>query len=324
VSGLRAALAALLAALSCALPVAANAQDYPSRPIRLMMPNAPGSSIDTVGRIFAARLGEVIGQQIVVENRAGAAGAIGIELAKNASPDGYTLLFASASGMSIAPLLQNKIPYDPVNDFAFVSLVAVMPNVLVVTPSLPAATLKELIDYARSNRGRVNMASAGPGAASHLGGVLLMVMGDFESLHVPYKGGGPSVASVVAGESHWTITPAPAAMSLVKAGRLRPIAHTLPARAPLFGDLPTVAETLPGYDYSGWAGLLAPKGTPKPILDKVHAALVTTMTLPTVKEGFAAQGAEAVSTSPDAFRQFLQRDIANTARVVKAAGLQAE
>jgi len=317
---LRIGIATLLAALS----LAASAQEYPGRPIRLMMPNAPGSSIDTVGRIFAARLGETLGQQIVIENRAGAAGAIGIEIAKNAAPDGYTLLFASASGMSIAPLLQKKIPYDPVNDLAFVSLVAVMPNVLVVTPSLPIATLKELIDYARANRGRVNMASAGPGAASHLGGVLLMVMGDFESLHVPYKGGGPSVASVVAGESHWTVTPAPAAMSLVKAGRLRAIAHTLPVRAPLFGDLPTIAETLPGYDYSGWAGLLAPKGTPHAILDKLHAAVVKTVSLAAVKAGFAAQGAEAVSSSPEEFRQFLQRDIANTARVVKAAGLQAE
>ena len=317
---LRIGIATLLAALS----LAASAQEYPGRPIRLMMPNAPGSSIDTVGRIFAARLGETLGQQIVIENRAGAAGAIGIEIAKNAAPDGYTLLFASASGMSIAPLLQKKIPYDPVNDLAFVSLVAVMPNVLVVTPTLPIATVKELIDYARANRGRVNMASAGPGAASHLGGVLLMVMGDFESLHVPYKGGGPSVASVVAGESHWTVTPAPAAMSLVKAGRLRAIAHTLPVRAPLFGDLPTIAETLSGYDYSGWAGLLAPKGTPRAILDKLHAAVVKTVGLSAVKEGFAAQGAEAVTNSPEEFRQFLQRDIANTAKVIKAAGLQVE
>jgi tripartite-type tricarboxylate transporter receptor subunit TctC len=321
---LRFALAAVLAVSTHAAVAQDPAKDYPNRPIRLLMPNAPGSSIDTVGRIFALRLGEVLGQQIIVENRAGAAGAIGIELAKSAASDGYTLLFASASGMSIAPLLQKKIPYDPLNDLAFVSLVAVMPNVLVVTPALPIASLKELIDYARANRGRVNMASAGPGAASHLGGVLLMVMGDFESLHVPYKGGGPSVASVVAGESQWTITPAPAAMSLVKAGRLRALAHTLPARAPLFGDLPTVAETLPGYDYSGWAGLLAPKGTPKPILDKVHAALVKAVAMPALKEGFAAQGAEAVSTSPEAFREFLQRDIASTAKVIKAAGLQAE
>ena len=258
------------------------------------MPNAPGSSIDTVGRLVGVRLGEVLGQTIVIENRAGAAGAIGIESAKTAVPDGYTLLFASASGMSIAPLLQKKIPYDPLNDFAFVSLVAVMPNVLVVNPGLPIQNVKDLIDYSRANKGKVNMASAGPGAASHLGGVLLQVMGDFESLHVPYKGGGPSVGSVVAGESHWTIAPAPAAMSLVKSGRLRAIAHSMPQRAPLFGDMPAVAETVPGYDYSGWAGLLAPKAVPKPILDRLHAALAKAAANPALKEGFAAQGAEVI------------------------------
>ena len=312
-------------ALCLALAAAtASAQDYPTHPIRLIMPNAPGSSIDTLGRLLGVRLGEALGQTIVIENRAGAAGAIGIETAKTAVPDGYTLLFASASGMSIAPLLQKKIPYDPLNDFAFVSLVAVMPNVLVVNPALPIGSVRELIEYSRANKGKVNMASAGPGAASHLGGVLLMVMGDFESVHVPYKGGGPSVASVVAGESHWTIAPAPATMSLVKSGRLRAIAHSLPQRAPLFGDIPTVAETVPGYDYSGWAGLLAPKATPKPIVDRLQAALVKAAANPALKEGFAAQGAEAVVTSPEEFRKFLEQDIASTARVVKAAGLRPE
>ena len=168
------------------------------------------------------------------------------------------------------------------------------------------------------------MASAGPGAASHLGGVLLQVMGDFESLHVPYKGGGPSVGSVVAGESHWTIAPAPATMSLVKSGRLRAIAHSMPQRAPLFGDIPAVAETVPGYDYSGWAGLLAPKAVPKPILDRLHAALAKAASNPALKEGFAAQGAEVIVTSPEEFRKFLEQDIASTARVVKAAGIQPE
>jgi len=303
---------------------AASAQDYPTRPIRLIMPNAPGSSIDTLGRLLGVRLGEALGQTIVIENRAGAAGAIGIESAKTAAPDGYTLLFASASGMSAAPLLQKKIPYDPLNDFAFVSLVAVMPNVLAVNPALPIHNVKELIEYSRANKGKVNMASAGPGAISHLGGVLLMVMGDFESVHVPYKGGGPSVASVVAGESHWTIAPAPSTMSLVKSGRLRAIGHTMPQRAPLFGDMPAIGETLPGYDYSGWAGLLAPKGTPRPIVDRLRAALAKTAANAALKDDFAAQGAEVVVTSPEEFRRFLEQDIANTARVVKAAGLQPE
>ncbi|HTO48329.1 MAG TPA: tripartite tricarboxylate transporter substrate-binding protein [Burkholderiales bacterium] len=312
-------------ALCLALAAATtSAQDYPTHPIRLIMPNAPGSSIDTLGRLLGVRLGEALGQTIVIENRAGAAGAIGIETAKSAAPDGYTLLFASASGMSAAPLLQKKIPYDPLNDFAFVSLVAVMPNVLAVNPALPIYSVKDLIDYSRANKGKVNMASAGPGAVSHLGGVLLMVMGDFESVHVPYKGGGPSVASVVAGESHWTIAPAPSTMSLVKSGRLRAIGHTMPQRAPLFGDMPAIAETLPGYDYSGWAGLLAPKATPKAIVDRLQAALANVAANPALKEGFAAQGADVVVTSPEEFRRFLEQDIANTARVVKAAGLQPE
>jgi len=151
-----------------------------------------------------------------------------------------------------------------------------------------------------------------------------MVMADFESVHVPYKGGGPSVASVVAGESHWTIAPAPSTMSLVRSGRLRAIGHTLPQRAPLFGDMPAIAETVPGYDYSGWAGLLAPKATPKPIVDRLRVALVKAAANPVLKEEFAAQGAEAVITSPEEFRRFLEQDIANTARVVKAAGLQPE
>jgi len=312
-------------ALCLALAAAtASAQDYPTHPIRLIMPNAPGSSIDTLGRLLGVRLGETLGQTVVIENRAGAAGAIGIETAKTAAPDGYTLLFASASGMSAAPLLQKKIPYDPLNDFAFVSLVAVMPNVLAVNPALPIHNVKDLIEYSRANKGKVNMASAGPGAVSHLGGVLLMVMGDFESVHVPYKGGGPSVASVVAGESHWTIAPAPSTMSLVKSGRLRAIGHTMPQRAPLFGDMPAIAETVPGYEYSGWAGVLTPKATPKAVLDRVHAALAKAAENPALKEAFAAQGAEATVTTPDEFRRFLERDIAATARVVKAAGLQPE
>jgi tripartite-type tricarboxylate transporter receptor subunit TctC len=304
----------------------ALAQDpaYPTRPVRLIMPNAPGSSIDTVGRIVAARLGEHLGQQIVIENRAGASGAIGMELGKNAPPDGYTLTVASASNMGIAPLVQKSIPYDPLNDFAFVSTFVVMPNVLVVNPKLPVHSLQELIDYCRANPGRVNMASAGPGAASHLGGVLLMQMGTFESLHVPYKGGGPSMAAVMAGESHWSIAPAPAAMAAVKGGRLRAIAHSLPQRGGLFSDMPAVAETVPGYDYGGWAGLVAPKATPKPILDKVHLALAKTVAEPAVRRALANQGAEISIRSPEAFRKFVEEDLARNVVAVKAAGLRSD
>ncbi len=299
------------------------ARNYPDRPIRMLMPNAPGSSTDTLGRFVANKLGDVLGQQIVVDNRPGAGGIIGMEIAKTANPDGYTVISASNAAMSIAPHIHNKLPYDPVNDYAFLSLFAVTPSVLVVNPALPVKSVKELIDLTRAKQGQVNMASAGPGSQSHLAGVLLKTMGKFESLHVPYKGGaGP--AAVVAGESHWSINPAPSVMSLVKAGRLRAIAHTMPKRSPLLGDLPAIAEFVPGYDYSGWQGLLAPRATPKPILDKLRASLLKTMSLPEVKDAIATQGAEVVTNTPEEFRKFVQDEIKKTGPVVKSAGLKVE
>lgn len=318
------AVAAVLGVV-CPLPSAfAQQADWPARPIRFMTPNAPGSSIDTLARIVGTRLGEALGTSVVIENRAGASGAIGMEVVKTAPPDGYTIAIGSASSLSAAPVIQKAIRYDPVNDFSLVSLFAVMPNVLIVNSALPVRTVRELIEYARKENGKVNMASAGPGAASHLAGVLLLTMGSFESLHVPYKGGGPSVASVVSGETQWSITPAPAAMSVVKGGRVRAIAHTLDKRSPMFGDLPTVAETVPGYDYSGWAGIVGPKGLPAPIVEKLRGALGQVLAIPQVRDQMAAQGAETVNYTPDEFRTFLAKDLANTQRVVKAAGIQPE
>ena len=316
-------------AVAAAMAPAANwaqdpAKDYPSRPIRLILANAPGSSIDTMSRIITSRMGEALGQPIVIENRDGASGAIGMEAGKNAKPDGYTLVCASTSAMTVLPSLRKDLPYDPLNDFAYISNFAIFPNVLVVNPELPIRNVKELIEYARANPGKINMASAGVGATSHLAGVMLTSMGHFEALHVPHKGGGPSVASVVAGQTHFTFAPAPAAMSQVKAGRLRAIAHSLAARSPMLGDMPAVAETLPGYDYSTWAGMLAPKGTPRPILDKVFAALVKTVNIPAVKDSLAAQGAEVSIIAGEEFRKFIQRDLVNTARIVQSAGLKPE
>ncbi|MBY0270457.1 MAG: tripartite tricarboxylate transporter substrate binding protein [Burkholderiales bacterium] len=298
-------------------------KNYPNRPIRMLMPNAPGSSTDTLGRVVANKLGEVLGQQVVVDNRAGAGGVIGMEIAKTANPDGYTMISASSAAMSIAPHIHKKLSYDPLNDYAFLSLFAVTPNVLVVNPGLPVRSVKDLIDLTKSKPGQINMASAGAGSQSHLAGVLLQSMGKFESLHVPYKGGG-STPAVAAGESHWSINPAPSVTSLVKAGRLRAIAHTLPGRSPLLGDMPAIAETVPGYSYSGWQGMLAPKATPKPILDKLRAALLKTMSLPEIKTALATQGAEIVTNSPEEFRKFVQDESAKIGPVVKSAGLKVE
>ncbi len=210
------------------------------------------------------------------------------------------------------------------NDFEHIGSFAVTPNVLIVNPELPVKSVKELIDYARANRATINMASAGVGSQSHLSGVLLMTMANFESLVVPHKGGGPSVNSVVAGQTHWTFTPAPAVMPFVKNGRLRAIGQSLPHRSAMLGDIPPVADSIPGYDFSGWAGLVAPKGTPQAVIDRLHAALMKTLDLAEVKDGLAKQGAEVFTGSPEDFRKFLAQDQANTVKVIQAAKLQAD
>jgi tripartite-type tricarboxylate transporter receptor subunit TctC len=304
--------------------LAAWGQDYPSRAVRILVPNAPGSSVDTMTRILTSRLGEALGGSVVVENRDGAGGIIGMGIGQKAAPDGYTIITVSNGSGVIAPLLKKTPPYDTGRDFELIGTFAITPNVLVVNPQLPVNNVKELIEYARANRATINMASAGIGSQSHLAGALLMTMASFESLHVPHKGGGPSVSSVAAGQTHWTLTPAPAAMSQVKAGRLRVIAHSLPRRSALLSDMPPIAETVAGYDFNGWAGLVAPKGTPKAIVDRVHAAMIKTLSVPEVKDGLAGQGAEVFPGNSEDFRKFLAQEVAATERVMKAAQLQPE
>jgi len=300
------------------------AQKYPDRPIRMIMPNAPGSANDTMGRILAAKLGEALGQQIVVDNRAGAGGILGMEIGKYSNSDGYTLVSPSTAATSIAPHIQKKLPYDPVKDYEFISLFAVMPNILVVNPGQPPKSVKEFIDYAKVMGSKLNMASAGTGAQSHLSGTAFMIAAGIESVHVPYKGGGASVAATVAGESQWTFTPAAAVMSLIRSNRLRALGHSLPKRTPLLGDMPAIAETLPGFTYSGWYGLTAPKNTSKAVIDKLRTTLLKVAATPEFKELITAQAAEVVVNTPEEFRKFVIDDIAQTGKAVRAAGLKAE
>lgn len=304
------------------LGAAAMAQEYPNRPVRIVVPNAPGSSIDIMTRTLSARMGEALGQAIVVENRDGAAGLIGMEQGKNAKPDGYNLTSAANGAMLISPLLRKNPPYDPLNDFSYISLFALMPNVLVVTSDLPIHSVRELIDYTKVNPGKVNMSSAGVGSQSHLSGALLLAMGGFDSVHVPHKGGGPSVNAVVAGQTQWTITPAPAVVALVKGGRLRALGQSLPRRTALMPDLPPVSDSVPGYDFNGWVGLVAAKGTPRAIVDRLNTAIAKTLSMPEVKETFSNQGAETVIGTPEDFQKFLVREYATTAKVMKLAQLQ--
>jgi tripartite-type tricarboxylate transporter receptor subunit TctC len=321
---LKVLLAAVLAANGAIHATAAEGDDYPRRAVRMLSPNAPGSANDTLLRLLTVKLGDMLGQSVYIENQPGAGGLIGTEMAKNAAPDGYTILSGSTAGMSIAPHLHKKPPYDSVNDFQFVSTYAVQPNLLVVNPSLPVKTVQELIDYCKARPGQVNMASAGPGSQSHLAGLMLMAAGNFDSLHVPYKGGGASVLSVITGEAQWTITPAPAAAGHVRSGKLRPIAHSMTQRTRLLPDIPTVAETLPGFSYSAWNGLLLPKATPRPIADKVRAALLKTLAVPEIKDAIEKQGAEVITTTPDEFRELVRAEFENTAKLVKAAGLKSD
>ena len=299
------------------------AKDFPSRPIRMIVPNAPGSSVDTLSRIIGTGLSQVIGQQIVIDNRAGAAGVIGMEIAKNANPDGYTMIAATTAASTIARILQKNPTFDPVKDYDYVAQFAETPNLLVVNPSLPIKSVKELIDYAKSNKGRFNMASAGAGSQSHLSGAYFQQAAGIESLHVPYKGGGASVASVIAGESHWTLTPAAAVMSSVNSGRLRPLGHSLPKSTPLLAGIPPIADTIKGFDYSGWQGFFVPKGTPKAITDKLRAAVIKTTELPEIRKALAVQGTEIVIRGPAEFRKVVQDSMIQNEKVVKAVGLTA-
>jgi len=300
-----------------------TAKDFPSRPIRMIVPNAPGSSVDTLSRIIGTGLSQVIGQQIVIDNRAGAAGVIGMEIAKNANPDGYTMISATTAASTIARILQKNPTFDPVKDYDYVVQFAETPNLLVVNPSLPIKSVKELIDFAKSNKGRFNMASAGAGSQSHLSGAYFQQAAGIESLHVPYKGGGASVAAVIAGESHWTLTPAAAVMSSVSSGRLRPLGHSLPKPTPLLAGIPPIADTIKGFDYSGWQGFFVPKGTPKAITDKLRAAVIKTTELPEIKKALAVQGTEIVIRGPAEFRKVVQDSMVQNEKVVKAVGLTA-
>jgi tripartite-type tricarboxylate transporter receptor subunit TctC len=320
----------MVMAMPVAIPGVSFAQDaaYPTRPIKLIVPNAPGSSVDTIGRRLGNALALVMGQSIFIDNKAGAAGALGIDAGKQSAPDGYTLMVASSSSITVAPLLQKAVTYEPLKDFDFVSLVAVLPNVLVCNTALKVESVADLMAYAKANPGKVNMASAGPGSVSHLAGVALTSAAGFESLHVPYKGGSQSVASVVSGETHWTLTPAPAAMALVKAGRLRVLGHSLAKGTNPLGNVsgvvPAIADTVAGFEFGSWIGLMAPKGLAPVVADNLRKSVAAALQQPALREAFEANGAVPLSSTPDEFRAYLARDIEQNRKAIRSAGIKAE
>ena len=297
---------------------------FPQRPLKFIIPNAPASSVDTIGRVLMSELAKLLQQPAVADNRAGAAGALGVEAGRTSEPDGHTLIVGSTTSISTAPLLQKAARYDPLSDFELISLVAMLPNVLVCHPGLPARSVKDLIAYAQAKGDKTNMASAGIGSASHLAGIALQTAAGFRSLHVPYKGGSQGVASVVSGETDWVLTPAPAAMSLVAGERLRLLGHSMPATARPLGDTPSIAATVPGFEFSGWIGLLGPKGLSATVIAALVDAVGKALRARELISAFELNGAVPTASTPEEFRSFLERDIARTKRAIAVAGIQPE
>ncbi len=314
----------LAAASALLLPGLHAQRTYPERPIKAVVPNAPGSSVDTIGRVATMEMAKVLGQPLVIDNRAGAAGAIGVEAVRNAAPDGYTVLVGSSSAISVAPFLQKAVSYQPLRDFDLVSLIAMLPNVLVCNPQLPVQNVRELIAYVKSKNGDSRMASAGIGSVSHLAGAAFQTAAGVKALHVPYKGGSQGVASVVSGETDWELTPAPAAMALVAGKRLRLLGHSMaPSTQPL-GSTPSIASELPGFEFASWIGLMAPKGLPASMTDTLAKAVAAAVQRPEVQKSFELNGAVAHATTPEEFRAYLVRDIETTRHAIAAAGVQPE
>ncbi|HET7158190.1 MAG TPA: tripartite tricarboxylate transporter substrate binding protein, partial [Burkholderiales bacterium] len=313
--------------LACCVSVlmqpAFSAQTYPTRPIRLIVPFPPGGGTDIMGRLVAAHLTEKLGVQTVVDNRGGAGGIIGTELAVKANPDGQTLLIGSVSTISINPSLYRKLPFDTLKDLAPVSLIASTPSVLVVTANLAAKTVKDLIALAKAKPGQINFASAGSGTSHHLGGELFKAMAGISIVHVPYKGTAPAVTDLVSGQVAMMIANMPAVLPMVKAGRLRALAVTSLTRSTLMPELPTVAESaVPDFEVIVWYGVLAPAATPKPVVAKLNEYLQQMANLQEVKDRLASQGAEAISSTPDAFSRKIRDDMKKWAKVVQTSGAQ--
>ena len=312
----------LLAGLAAAaLPLGALAQNYPAKPVTIVVPFAPGGTTDILARIVGQGLGTELGQPFVVDNRAGAGGNIGASLAAKAPADGYTLFMGTVGTHAINQALYKKMPFDPVKDFAPISRVATVPNLLVAHPSQPYKTVKELIAYAKANPGKVTYGSPGSGASPHVSGELFKSMTGTDLLHVPYKGSAPAMTDLLGGQIAIMFDNMPSAIQHVRSGKPRPIAVTTAKRSPELPDIPTIAEAgVPGYEAMSWFGLFAPAATPKPVLDRLNAALVKVLNQPDVKKKIAEQGGDVVAETPEQFAAFIKAETAKWGKVVKDSG----
>jgi len=317
---------AALAAVGAAFGGApALAQNYPAKPIRIIIAQAPGSATDVISRVVGNRLSEGLGQPIVIEARPGAGGVVGTEAAARSAPDGYTLFMGNNSTHGSNPAVYAKLPYDAVNDFAPIAFVASVPYVLVVTPSLPVKNVQELIAFAKSKPGQLNYASAGNGSTHHFCGELLKSMAGIDMIHIPYKGSGPGIAGLLGGEVSLMFANVADIGSQIKSGKVKPLAVTVPRRASMLPEVPTMPEAgLPEFEIQSWFGLLAPAGTPAPVVARLNAETVKVLARADVKATLAAQGLEVMPGSPEQFAAHIKSEIARFTRIAKAAGIKAE
>lgn len=314
--------AAALIAFSTA--AGAQAQSYPARPIRMVVPFAPGGGTDIAARVLAEGLSQQLGQPVVIENRGGAGSTIGTDIAAKATPDGHTLLLGNIS-LAFNAGLYAKLPYNALRDLTTISLVVDQPNIMVVHPSMPIQTLKEFIALARSQPGKLTYGSAGTGSGTHLAMELLMMSVNVRLTHIPYKGTGPALTAMLGNEISTLLSTYASALPHVKAARLRTLGVTSAKRQPTLPDAPTIAEGgVPGFEYGTWYGLLAPSATPRPIIQRLNAATVAVLQLPETQKRYLSQGMEPLPTTPEAFAAKLRSETEKWTRVVKATGAKVE
>ncbi len=310
---------------TAAQPSAANT--YPDRPIRLVVPFPPGGINDLVARIIGQSLSEQMRQTVIIDNRAGAGGTLGLGIAARANPDGYTLAFGATSTVAVSPALYRNLPYDPVKAFAPIAPLAEVPSVVLVTPSVAAASMRDLVSLARAKPGSLNYASAGAGTSQHMGAELLKALAKVDMVHVPYKGGAAAMADLIGGQVQLLIEPLPTAIPHIRSGKVRALAVTSRARLPILPEVATVAEAaaLPGYELMIWFGMLAPADTPRSIVQRLNLEVLKAVASPEVRERFAQQGATpSAAQTPEQFGAFIRREIARWAEVARVSGAKAD
>ena len=310
--------------LGCAGAGAADPADYPTRPVRVIVPQGPGATTDLLGRIVFTHVSERLGRQLVVDNRPGAGGTLGMDIASRAKPDGYTIVGVAASMLAISPHLYRKIAYDPLRDFVPVGLFVLAQTALCVNNSVPARSVREFVEMLKAKPDQYRMSSAGIGATSHLGGILFATLAGVQANHIPYKGG-MSIMAVSLGEVHWTVAPLSAAMPHVKAGRIRCLATGGDKRSVVTPDLPTLAESgVAGYRFYGWNGVIAPSGTPRPVIVKLNRVMNEVLASAEVRRLFFELGEEPAGGSPEDFGRLIREDYEQMGKLVKLAGIKPE